>query len=59
MRRAVAPTAAGHLTWAEETLTGQRRNLTYKESEAFWAFAAIEVLRLTGIRNDHRRRPTS
>ncbi|WP_327692590.1 site-specific integrase [Streptomyces sp. NBC_00459] len=40
------------MTWAEETLTGQRRNLTYEESEAFWAFAAIEVLRLTGIRNE-------
>ncbi|MFF3061444.1 tyrosine-type recombinase/integrase [Streptomyces sp. NPDC057909] len=52
LRRAVAPKAAGHLTWAEETSTGQRRNLTYEETEAFWAFAAIEVLRLTGIRNE-------
>ncbi|WP_406489643.1 site-specific integrase (plasmid) [Streptomyces sp. NBC_01650] len=52
LRRAVAPNAAGHLTWAEETSTGRRRNLTYEESEAFWAFAAIEVLRLTGIRNE-------
>ncbi|MEU8436901.1 site-specific integrase [Streptomyces sp. NPDC029216] len=52
LRRAVAPKAAGHLTWAEETSTGRRRNLTYEETEAFWAFAAIEVLRLTGIRNE-------
>ncbi|WP_438453227.1 tyrosine-type recombinase/integrase [Streptomyces asiaticus] len=52
LRKAVAPKAAGHLTWAEETSTGRRRNLTYEESEAFWAFAAIEVLRLTGIRNE-------
>ncbi|MFF1357411.1 hypothetical protein [Streptomyces sp. NPDC058297] len=40
------------MTWAEETSTGRRRNLTYEETEAFWAFAAIEVLRLTGIRNE-------
>ncbi|WP_406385199.1 hypothetical protein [Streptomyces sp. NBC_01618] len=52
LRRAVAPTAAGHLTWVEETSSGRRRNLTYEEEEAFWAFAAIEVLRLTGIRNE-------
>lgn len=50
--RAVAPKAAGHLTWAEETADGRRRNLTYEEEEAFWAFAAIEVLRLTGVRNE-------
>ncbi|MET9661493.1 site-specific integrase [Streptomyces sp. NPDC006510] len=52
LRRAAAPKAAGHLTWAEETSTGRRRNLTHEETEAFWAFAAIEVLRLTGIRNE-------
>ncbi|MFD7539228.1 hypothetical protein [Streptomyces sp. NPDC059819] len=52
MRRAVAPKAAAHLIWAEETSTGRRRNLTHEETEAFRAFAAIEVLRLTGIRNE-------
>jgi integrase len=52
LRRAVAPKAAGHLIWVEETSTGRRWNLTYEEAEAFWAFAAIEVLRLTGIRNE-------
>ena len=30
--------------------TGKRRNLSYEEDEAFWAFAVIEVLRQTGIR---------
>lgn len=34
LRRAVAPKAAGHLTWAEETSTGRRRNLTYEETES-------------------------
>ncbi|MFF5589080.1 tyrosine-type recombinase/integrase [Streptomyces hygroscopicus] len=52
LRRAVVPKAAGHLTWVEETNSGRRRNLSYEEEEAFWAFAAIEVLRLTGIRNE-------
>ena len=36
--------------WAEDTATGKRRNLSYEEEEAFWGFATIEVLRLTGIR---------
>ncbi|MFD4946394.1 tyrosine-type recombinase/integrase [Streptomyces sp. NPDC058409] len=52
LRRAVTSKAAGHLTWAEETSTGRRRNLSFEEEEAFWAFAAVEVLRLTGIRNE-------
>jgi integrase-like protein len=50
LRRAVAPTANGRHVWAEDTTAGKRRNLSYEEEEAFWAFAAIEVLRLTGIR---------
>ncbi len=52
LRRAVAPTAAGRHVWAEEVEGGKRRNLTYEEDEAFWAFATIEVLRLTGIRSE-------
>ncbi|MFG3285550.1 hypothetical protein [Streptomyces sp. NPDC048111] len=50
--RTIAPKAAGHLTWAEERPSGRRRNLSYEEEEAFWAFAVIEVLRLTGVRNE-------
>jgi integrase len=50
LRRAVTPTANGRHVWAEDTAAGKRRNLTYEEEEAFWAFATIEVLRLTGIR---------
>jgi integrase len=52
LRRAVAPKATGRHIWAEDTSTGKRRNLTYEEDEAFWAFAAIQVLNLTGIRNE-------
>ena len=36
--------------WAEEPDTGKRRDLTREEDNAFWAWAAIEVLRATGIR---------
>ena len=50
LRRALAPKANGRHVWAEDTATGKRRNLSYEEEEAFWAFATIEVLRLTGIR---------
>ena len=37
-------------TWAEDPQTGRRRDLTREEDNAFWAWAAIEVLRMTGIR---------
>ena len=50
LRKAVTPTANGRHVWAEDAATGKRRNLSYEEEEAFWAFAVIEVLRLTGIR---------
>jgi hypothetical protein len=50
LRRRIAPKAIGHMIWAEHATTGKRRNLSYEEDEAFWAFATIEVLRMTGIR---------
>ncbi|WP_331761009.1 site-specific integrase (plasmid) [Nocardia sp. NBC_01377] len=50
LRKAIAPKAIGRLVWADDVATGKRRNLSYEEEEAFWAFATIEVLRLTGIR---------
>jgi integrase len=49
LRRARLATSSPR-TWAEEPATGQRRNLTREEDRAFWAWAAIEVLRHTGIR---------
>ncbi len=36
--------------WAEDPDTAKRRDLTLEEHWAFWAWAAIEVLRHTGIR---------
>src|SRR5439155_19467134 len=50
LRMAVAPKGTGRHVWAEDTATGKRRNLSWEEEEAFWAFAAIEIPRLTGSR---------
>jgi integrase len=36
--------------WARDPATGERADLTGEEDYAFWAWAAIEVLRHTGIR---------
>jgi integrase len=36
--------------WAEDPNTGRRRDLTREEDNAFWAWAAVEVLRVTGVR---------
>jgi integrase len=37
-------------TWAEDPQSGRRRDLTREEDNAFWSWAAVEVLRMTGIR---------
>ncbi len=37
-------------TWAEDPAAGARRDLTREEDTAFWTWAAVEVLRSTGIR---------
>ena len=36
--------------WAEDPATGRRRDLTLEEHRSFWTWAAVEVLRHTGIR---------
>ena len=46
-----ATSSASTSVWAEDLATGKRRNLTTEEDRAFWAWAAIEVLRATGIRD--------
>jgi hypothetical protein len=45
-----AASRASASIWAEDLATGKRRNLTTEEDRAFWAWAAIEVLRATGVR---------
>jgi integrase len=52
LRKAITPKATGRHIWATDHTTGKRRNLSFDEDEAFWAFATIEVLRLTGIRGE-------
>ena len=49
LRRAVTTRAPANI-WAEQVADGRRRNLTREEQRAFWAWAAVQVLRLTGIR---------
>jgi integrase len=49
LRRAALTRPTGRI-WAEDVDTGRRRDLTREEDNAFWAWAAVEVLRNTGIR---------
>jgi len=49
LRRRVTTTPTRRI-WAEDPGTGRRRDLTREEEAAFWAWAAIEILRATGIR---------
>ncbi len=48
--RRVEMTAPTSRVWVEDLVTGKRRDLTREEDHAFWAWAAVEVLRETGIR---------
>jgi hypothetical protein len=48
--RARRPNAAAGNVWALDPATGRQRLLNLEEDHAFWAWAIIEVLRLTGIR---------
>src|SRR5664279_3471277 len=36
--------------WVDELATGRRRDLALEEDHAFWVWAAVEVLRSTGVR---------
>ena len=45
-----APAVPSPRISAEDPATGRRRDLIREEDAAFWAWAAIEVLRATGIR---------
>ena len=50
LRRSVMKTQTTGRTWAEDSGTGKRRDLTFEEHRGFWAWATVEVLRFTGIR---------
>ena len=49
LHRAVTTRAPANI-WAEDPADHRRRNLTRDERRAFWAWAAVEALRLTGLR---------
>ena len=48
--RSARPHAAPGNVWAQEQEGGRHRFLNREEEHAFWAWAAIEVLRMTGCR---------
>jgi len=48
--RSVRPHGDPGNIWAHDPATGRQRFLNLEEDHAFWAWAIIEVLRLTGIR---------
>jgi integrase len=50
LARVVPPRSAAAKIWAKDPATGKRRDLGKEEEHAFWAFAAVEILRATGIR---------
>jgi integrase len=43
-------TKAAGKVWADDPAAGKRRDLGHEDDYAFWAWAAVEVLRLTGRR---------
>ncbi len=49
LTRSVIKTTTGKV-WADDPASGKRRDLGLEDDHAFWAWAAVEVLRLTGIR---------
>ena len=48
--RSVVPAASPGKVWSHDPATSRRRDLSKEEEHAFWAFAAVEVLRATGVR---------
>jgi integrase len=50
LTRPVVRTDTGSRVWGDDPVTGRRRDLEAEERRAFWAWSAVEVLRLTGIR---------
>jgi hypothetical protein len=49
-RPVMTRTGTSAKVWAEDPATSRRRDLTVEEHRAFWTWATVEVLRLTGIR---------
>jgi Phage integrase family len=50
LRRPARAHASAGKTWAQDPGTGKHRDLTLEEHKAFWTWAAVQVLRHSGIR---------
>ena len=50
LRRPARAHASAGRTWAQDPSRGKHRDLTLEEHKAFWTWAAVQVLRHTGIR---------
>jgi Phage integrase family len=50
LRRTTRAHASAGKTWAQDPGTGKHRDLSLEEHKAFWTWAAVQVLRHTGIR---------
>jgi hypothetical protein len=50
LRRPTRTHASAGRTWAQDPGGGKHRDLTLEEHKAFWTWAAVQVLRHTGIR---------
>ena len=50
LRRPARAHASAGRTWAQDPDGGKHRDLTLEEHKAFWTWAAVQVLRHTGIR---------
>jgi hypothetical protein len=50
LRRTTRAYASAGKTWAQDPGSGKHRDLTLDEHKAFWTWAAVQVLRHTGIR---------
>jgi len=50
LRRAKTTHASVGRIWAEDPTSSRRRDLGHEEHQAFWTWAAVEVLRHTGVR---------
>ena len=58
LRRPARTHASAGRTWAQDPGGGKHRDLTLEEHKAFWTWAAVQVLRHTGIRIEELREIT-
>jgi len=52
LRRPARAHASADRTWAQDPGSGRYRDLTLEEQHAFWTWAAVHVLRHSGIRSE-------